>query len=201
MAVKGLINIRELRHLRRVSRLEFGVAIIALVGVLLLGILKGVIVAAVASILLLLQRVAHPHVAFLGRIPGTRRYSDLARHQSNEPIPRVLAFRVESGIVYFNAENVFRAVLDRVAAAGKSLRLVVCDLSTSPAVDLAGTKMFLDLQAELAKQDIILRLVEARASVRDLMRLEGAEERVGTINRFATLADVIEDFQKTEANG
>jgi high affinity sulfate transporter 1 len=201
MAIKGLINIREIRHLWRVSRLEFAVALIALVGVLLLGILKGVIVAAVASILLLLQRAAHPHVAFLGRIPGTRRFSDIARHQGNERIPGVLAFRVESGLVYFNVDHVLRVVLDRVVAEAKLLRLVVCDLSTSPNIDLAGAKMFLELQAELAKQQITLRLVEARASVRDLLRMEGAEERVGTINRFATLADVIEDFQKTEAHG
>ncbi len=200
MAIKGLINFREIARLWRVSRVEFTVALIALVGVLLLGILKGVIVAAVASILLLLQRVAHPHVAFLGRIPGTRRFSDLARHQGNEQIPGVLPFRVESGIVYFNVDHVLRVVLDRVEAAGKSLHLVVCDLSTSPAVDLAGAKMFLDLHAELAKRGVNLRLVEARASVRDLLRLEGAEERVGTINRFATIADVIEDFQKEEGH-
>jgi sulfate permease, SulP family len=198
MAVKSLINIRELGHLWRVSRLEFIVAVIALVSVLLLGILKGVIVAAIASILLLLQRAAHPHVAFLGRIPGTRRFSDISRHQSNQPILGVLAFRVESGIVYFNAEHVLRVVLERVGMEEKSLRLVVCDLSTSPNIDLAGARMFLDLQAELARREIILRLVEARASVRDLLRLEGAEERVGTINRFAMLADVIEDFQKAE---
>ncbi|HEX3445757.1 MAG TPA: sulfate permease [Chthoniobacterales bacterium] len=200
MAVKGLINIREIVHLWRVSRLEFTVAIIALVGVLLLGILKGVIVAAVASILLLLHRVAQPHVAFLGRIPGTRRFSDSARHHSNEQIPSVLAFRVEAGIVYFNVDHVLRVVLERVEAEGKPLRLVVCDLSTSPSIDLAGAKMLLNLQAELAKQDIILRLVEARASVRDLLRIEGAEERVGTINRFATLADVIDNFQTEEAH-
>jgi sulfate permease, SulP family len=198
MAVKGLINIRELGHLWRVSRLEFTVALIALVGVLVLGILKGVIVAAIASILLLLQRAAHPHVAFLGRIPGTRRFSDISRHQSNQPIPGVLAFRVESGIVYFNAEHVLRVVLERVGMEEKSLHLVVCDLSTSPTIDLAGARMFLDLQAELARREISLRLVEARASVRDLLRLEGAEERVGTINRFAMLADVIEDFQQAE---
>ena len=200
MAVKGLINIREIVHLWRVSRLEFMVAIIAFVGVLLLGILKGVIVAAVASILLLLQRVAHPHVAFLGRIPGTRRFSDSARHQSNEQIPGVLAFRVEAGLVYFNVDHVLRVVLERVEAAGKSLRLVVCDLSTSPSIDLAGAKMFLNLQAELAKRNIILRLVEARASVRDLLRIEGAEERVGAIDRLATLAGVIENFQKEETH-
>lgn len=198
MAVKSLINVRELGHLWRVSRLEFTVAVIALVSVLLLGILKGVIVAAIASILLLLQRAAHPHVAFLGRIPGTRRFSDISRHQSNQPILGVLAFRVESGIVYFNAEHVLRVVLERVGMEEKSLRLVVCDLSTSPNIDLAGARMFLDLQAELARREIILRLVEARASVRDLLRLEGTEERVGTINRFAMLADVIEDFQQAE---
>jgi sulfate permease, SulP family len=58
----------------------------------------------------------------------------------------------------------------------------------------------LNLQAELAKRGITLRLVEARASVRDLLRIEGAEERVGTINRFATVADVIENFQREEAH-
>jgi len=200
MAVKGLINIREIGHLWRVSRLEFIVAIIAFVGVLLLGILKGVIVAAVASILLLLQRVAHPHVAFLGRIPGTRRFSDSARHHSNEQIPGVLAFRVEAGLVYFNVDHVLRVVLERIEVAEKSLRLVVCDLSTSPSIDLAGAKMFLQLQAELAKRGVILRLVEARASVRDLLRIEGAEERVGAIDRLATLADVIDNFQKEETH-
>jgi sulfate permease, SulP family len=200
MAVKGLINIREIGHLWRVSRVEFIVAIVALVGVLLLGILKGVIVAAVASMLLLLHRVAQPHVAFLGRIPGTRRFSDSARHQSNEQVPGVLAFRVEAGLVYFNVDHVLRVVLERVQAAGNSLKLVVCDLSTSPSIDLAGAKMLLNLQAELAKRRIVLRLVEARASVRDLLRIEGAEDRVGTIDRLATVADVIESFQKEEAH-
>jgi high affinity sulfate transporter 1 len=175
MAVIGLIKVQELRHLWRVSKLEFAVAAVALVGVLLFGVLKGVVVAAIASILLLIQQVARSHVAFLGRIPGTRRFSDLARHQDNERIPGVLAFRVESGIFYFNVDHVFRVVLDRVEAEVRTLRLVVCDLSTSPAVDLAGARMILDLHTELAKRGIILRLVEAHASVRDLLRMEGAE--------------------------
>jgi hypothetical protein len=59
--------------------------------------------------------------------------------------------------------------------------------------------MFLELHAGLAKQGIILRLVEAHASVRDLLRLEGAEDRVGRIDRFESVADVIEHFQKEGA--
>jgi sulfate permease, SulP family len=199
MAVKGLINFREIGHLWRVSRLEFTVAAVAFIGVLLFGILKGVLIAAVASILLLLHRAARPHVAFLGRIPGTRRFSDLARHQDNERIPGIVPFRVESPILYFNVEHILRAVLDRVEAEGKSIRLVICDLSTSPAIDLAGAKMLLELHTELAKLGKTLRLVEAHASVRDLLRIEGAEDRVGRIDRFETVADVIEHFQKEGA--
>ena len=183
----------------RVSRLEFTVAAVAFIGVLLFGILKGVLIAAVASILLLLHRAARPHVAFLGRIPGTRRFSDLARHQDNERIPGIVPFRVESPILYFNVEHILRAVLDRVEAEGKSIRLVICDLSTSPAIDLAGAKMLLELHTELAKLGKTLRLVEAHASVRDLLRIEGAEDRVGRIDRFETVADVIEHFQKEGA--
>ena len=199
MAVKGLIKFREIGHLWQVSRLEFTVAAVALIGVLLFGILNGVVIAAVVSILLLLHHAARPHVAFLGRIPGTLRFTDLARHQDNEQIPGVLAFRVESPILYFNVDHVFRVVLDRVEAEGQSLRLVVCDLSTSPTVDLAGAKMFLDLHTELAKRQMFLRLVEAHASVRDLLRIEGAEDRVGRIDRFETVDDVIEHFRKEGA--
>ena len=196
MAIKGLINFREMVHLWRISRLEFTVAAIALIGVLLLGILKGVLLAAIVSILLLLQRVAHPHVAFLGRIPGTRRFSDLARHQTNEQIPGIIVFRVESGIVYFNVDHILRVVLERADIEAESLRLVVCDLSTSPAVDLAGVNMLFELESVLIKRNIRLHLVEARASVRDLLRLEGAGDRLGRIDRSQMVADVIEQYQK-----
>ena len=89
---------------------------VALVGVLLLGILKGVLVAAVASLLMLLAGAARPHVAFLGRIPGTRRYSDLERHPDNEPTPGIMIFRVESSLLYFNVDHVRHAVSNRSRA-------------------------------------------------------------------------------------
>ena len=85
VAVKGLVNIGEMKRLWRVSRYEFVVSMIAFVAVLLLGILNGVIVAVLASLLLLIRRVAQPHVAFLGRIPGTRKFSDIERNPDNTP--------------------------------------------------------------------------------------------------------------------
>jgi MFS superfamily sulfate permease-like transporter len=199
MAVTGLLKVKELRHLWQVHRNEFLVAMVALLGVLWAGLLKGVLIGATISLVLLIRRVSSPHVAFLGRIPGARRYSDLRRHTDNEPIPGVLAFRVESSIVYFNSEYVFDAVLARLDAAHQPIRLVICDLSTSPNIDMAGARMFLALHAELAKRGIAFGLVEARSAVRDMLRVEGVEKKAGRIDRFTTLADAIEDFQKGAA--
>ncbi len=192
VAVSGLIKVREILRLRRVSRLEFRVAMVALLAVLVLGILKGILLAAVASVLLLLHKTSRPHVAFLGRIPGTRRFSDRERNPENEPVPGALLFRVESSLLYFNVEHVEAAVLERVRAEGAALRLVVGDLSASPYVDLAGARMLEGLHEELAKRRIELRLVEARSGVRDLLRAEGLDEKVGRIDRFESVADVVE---------
>jgi len=193
MAVTSLFKISELRRLWNCHRTEFLVAMGALLGVLSQGLLRGVLVGVILSLLLLIRRASSPHVAFLGRIPGTHRFSDLDRHPNNEHIPRILAFRVESGIFYFNAEHVFDAVLARIDIEPEQPKLVVGDLSTSPVVDVAGARMFVTLYEELHRRGIPLSLVEARSSVRDMLRLEGIEEKVGRIDRFRSLADVIED--------
>jgi MFS superfamily sulfate permease-like transporter len=200
MAVASLVKVKVLKRLWRLHRGEFLVAAAALLGVLGTGLLKGVLIGAIISLVLLIRRASSPHVAFLGRIPGTRRYSDLSRHADNEPVPAVLPFRVESGIVYFNAEHVFDTVLARIDASSETIRLAICDLSTSPGIDIAGARMLLNLYAELARRGIAFRLVEARSSVRDMLRVEGVEEKVGRIDRFTSLAEAIEDFQKQPQN-
>ena len=114
-AVAGLLDFPALMRMWRVSRIDFYVAMIALGGVLLLGILQGILLAALASIVMLLGRVSHPHVAFLGRIPGTNRYSDITRHPENELLPGVVAFRPEASLIYVNADAVLEAVLKRAS--------------------------------------------------------------------------------------
>jgi len=196
VAVLGLVDLKEFRHLFQVSRLDFTAAMVALAGVLLLGILDGVIFAVVASLVMLLQRTSTPHVAFLGRIPGTNRYSDLARHPDNEPIPGVLAFRVEATLLYFNVDHVLRDVLQRVRDTPTGLRLVICDLSNSPYVDLAGARLLARLHDELKAMNIELLVVEAHATERDILRAEGLEKLVGPIDRHISLADAIADLKK-----
>jgi MFS superfamily sulfate permease-like transporter len=176
----------------RVSRLDFYAAAVALIGVLLLGILHGILLASVASVLLLLARASQPHVAFLGRIPGTNSYSDLARHPENETLAGVIAFRPEASLLYINADAVKQSVLERLGAAGVSdIRLMVCDLSASPYLDLAGSRMLHELYSELAARGIALRIVGARGRVRDLLRADGMDQKVGGLDRIVTLEGLI----------
>jgi sulfate permease, SulP family len=195
VAVKGLVNVGEMRRLWHVNRYEFVVAMIAFAAVLLLGILKGVVVAVLATLVLLLRRTANPHVAMLGRIPGTRLFSDMERNPDNTPVPGAFIFRVNASLLYFNVETVRAAVRQRIRAASSPLKLAVCDLSTSPYVDLAGARMLAKLHQELGDAGIRLRLVAAHAAARDLLRAEGLEESVGYFGRRINVADIVDEFE------
>ncbi len=87
------------------------------------------------------------------------------------------------------------AVWQGIRAAAEPLTLVVCDLSASPFVDLAGARMLAKLHEELGAAGIRLRLVAAHAAVRDILRAEGLEESVGYFGRRITVADGIDEFQ------
>jgi SulP family sulfate permease len=197
MAVTGLFKLAALQRLWRAHKGEFWIAIVAIAGVLGSGILRGVMIGAAISLVLLLRRAARPHVAFLGRIPGLPRFSDLARHPDNERVPGALLFRTESALIYFNVDHVREQVLARLRAEPAPVRLVVCDLSTSPSVDLAGAEMLNELYDELAREQVRFEVVEAHANVRDMLRLEGLEEKLGRhISRRASLAQVVDEFTR-----
>jgi sulfate permease, SulP family len=191
-AILGLFDLPAVFHMWRVSRLDFYAATTAIAGVLLLGILQGILLAALVSVLLLLARSSRVHVAFLGRVPGANTYSDLARHPENEVLRGVIAFRPEASVIYVNAEAVLESVLMRIRAAdARDVHMVVCDLSAAPFVDLAGARMLHELHRELINRGAALRIVGAHGSVRDLLRADGIEQKVGQINRAVTLVSLL----------
>lgn len=194
VAVTGLFNIASLRHLRNTNLLEYTVAAATLLGVLCAGLLQGVLIGAIISLVLLIRRASRPHVAVLGRIPGTSRFSDLGRHPDNEPIPAAMLFRPEASLIYFNVEHVCDTIRERLADKETPPELVVIDLSAAPTVDMQSAHALADLADELRVDNMRLRVVEARSSVRDQLREEGVDERLGGVNRFASVAETIHDF-------
>jgi MFS superfamily sulfate permease-like transporter len=155
------------------------------------------LIGAVISLVQLLRAASRPHVALLGRIPGTRRFSDRERNSDNELIPGALIFRPESGLVYFNVDHVCEVIQQRVRAESTPPGLVVLDLSAAPRVDLQSAHALAAMAAEITAKGIRFQAVEARSSVRDRLRSEGIEGKFGNVNRFTTVADAVENFQQT----
>lgn len=194
VAVAGLFKVSTLKQLWLDDRAEFVAAIAAFLGVLGSGLLRGVLIGAVISLGQLLRAASHPHVAVLGRIPGTRRFSDHQRHPDNELVPGALIFRPESGLVYFNVDDVCETILRRVRAEPTPPGLVVLDLSAAPRVDLQSAHALAGLAHEITAGGICFRAVEARSSVRDRLRKEGMDEDLGGVNRLSCVADALDEY-------
>jgi MFS superfamily sulfate permease-like transporter len=153
-------------------------------------------IGAIISLVELLRRASRPHVAFLGRIPGTRRFSDRERHPDNELLPGILIFRPESNLIYFNVDHVRDTIADRVKAEATLPKLVIVDLSAAPYVDLQSAHTLACLADELTAAGIGVHVVEARSAVRERLRGEGLDARLGGIDRFTSVADVVDEINK-----
>ncbi len=198
-AVSGLIKIKELKQVYQLSKLEFAVAMVAFISVLLFGILTGVLLAVLTSLLLLIRRISYPHVALLGRIGNSIHYSDMERHADNILIDGIIILRIESSILYFNEENALQKINYNIENYGGNLKLVIIDLSASPFIDVAGSKMLLQLSNQLKKKGISLKVVEALSNVRDIMRKQGMEEVIGHISRMVSIDDAVHEFETSKS--
>lgn len=191
VAVTELFNIGALNRMWHFSRGEFAVAITALLGVLGSGLLMGVLIGAVLSILLLLHRAMQPHTTELGRVPGTDYFADRIRHPKNERIPGVFIFRSDGGIFYFNAEHVSDRFLELLGQREDAIKLAIYFLGTVPMLDMAGVEFLTELRETLRTRGIELRLAEARSGVRDALRRGGFEQHYGPIEPDQTVAIVL----------
>jgi sulfate permease, SulP family len=191
VAVAGLFKVATLKQLWKSDRREFVVAMAALLGVLTSGLLRGVLIGAALSIMQLLRVASRPHVALLGRIPNTQRFSDRQRHPDNELLPGILIFRPEAGLVYFNIDYVAEKILAGVNAETALPRLVVLDLSAAPRVDLQSAHSLAAMADEITAKGIQFSVVEARSSVRERLRREGLDTKLGGVNHLSSVAEAV----------
>jgi len=191
VAVAGLFKLEDLKKLWRFDRGEFLIAAAALAGVLGSRLLRGVLIGAAISLVLLLRRASAPHVAELGRIPGTDHFGNIAPNPENERIPGVIAFRPDAAILYFNCEYLHDRFIEMLDQRDASPALAIWSLSTVAAVDLAGAEMLMHLRDELQRRGVALHLADARGPVRDNLRAANLEAHFGPIEANASITAIV----------
>jgi sulfate permease, SulP family len=171
------------------ARPDFIAAIAAMVGVLVFDTLPGLFIGIAMSLLLLLYRAAHPHVAVLGKVPATRdQYGDIERHPENPQVPGVVIVRVEGGLFFADAEAVNRSI--RAHAARNDIRAVVLDAETVPFIDVTAARMLGQLAADLKRQGIQFVIARDVGQVRDVLRRADVGEL--PVGVYPTVQDAVE---------
>ena len=194
VAVGGLIQVSVLKRLWRFDRREFMVAALVVLSVLASGILRGVMIGVVVSLLLLLKRTSRPRLVELGRVPGSHIFADRERHPENLPEPDVLVLRLEGALIYFNARHVHDRLLDALAARPET-RLVVLYLGMTPHVDLAGCEVLEELSHDLHQRGVTLRLAEVHGAIRDVLRRGEHARDLGPIEANQIVVTVIDAWR------
>jgi SulP family sulfate permease len=178
-AVIELVDIGALQELRRAytTRLSkiYGVAarpdliaaLAAMFGVLIFDTLPGLFIGVGVSLLLLVYRASRPHVAVLGRVPGTDKFVDIERYADGQAVPGVVVLRPETGLFFANAEAVRDRVRAEVIRSGASA--VVLDAETMPFIDLSAIRVLDGLADDLERDGVQFAIARDVGQVRDLM--------------------------------
>jgi high affinity sulfate transporter 1 len=174
----GMIDIVELRRLKRVARVDFGIAIAAATGALLSGVLFGVIIGIVLSLAWLIYVATTPTVPALGRKAGSQVFRDYSEHPQDELDPRVAVLRLDAGLFFATTE----ALEDRVRAlfpdASGELAAVVIDLEGTNFIDSQGSDKLKELDDFCHQQGCELHLARVRSEVKRTLVSDGGEDWV-----------------------
>ena len=176
--VFGMIDIPELRRLYRVTRVDFWIAIAAIVAVLSAGVLAGVLIGVMLSLAWLIYVATQPPIPLLGREPGTQVFRDLSEHPDDETFEDIAVLRFDGGLFFATAEaleNRIRSVVDGEAP----VRTVVLDLEGVNFVDSQGSAKLAEIHEFLAVEGIELRLARLKPQILAVLRADGVLDQIG----------------------
>ena len=176
--VMGMIDLPEMRRLRRVQRFDFWVAVAAIAGTLLFGVLAGVLIGILLSLLWLISVATRPHIPELGREPDTQVFRDVAENPDDETYPQVRVVRLDGGLFFATSE----ALEDRIRGIvqdSTSLTCIVLDCEGINFVDSQGTAKLTEILQLTSQAGLTLRLARLKPDVRATLERDDLIERIG----------------------
>ncbi|WP_434119777.1 SulP family inorganic anion transporter [Pseudomonas fortuita] len=176
MAGWGLIDIKSLGSIRRLSRFEFWLCLLTTVGVLGLGVLPGIVFAVTLAILRLLYSIYQPTDAVLGWLPGTEGQVDIRKFKDARTVPGLVVYRFDDAILFFNADYFKMRLLEAVQSQDQP-KAVLFDAEAVTNIDVSGIAALREVRDTLAAQGIFFAIARARGTfLRMLVRSGMARE-------------------------
>ena len=166
----GLFDLTGLRDLARMSWREGLLSLMTTLGVLVLGVLPGVMLAVALSLAWLLMVASRPKDAVLGRVPGLPGFHSVADYPSARTVPGLLVFRFEAALVFFNVDYFGERLRAAIQAARTPVEWVILDASPVNWIDATAVQRLDELRRELAAQDIMFGIARARLSLNRAFR-------------------------------
>ncbi|CAI3808744.1 putative sulfate transporter [Pseudomonas sp. MM221] len=176
MAGWGLIDIKSLGRIRRLSRFEFWLCLLTTVGVLGLGVLPGIVFAVTLAILRLLYSIYQPTDAVLGWLPGTEGQVDIRKYKDARTVPGLVVYRFDDAILFFNADYFKMRLLEAVQSQDQP-KAMLFDAEAVTNIDVSGIAALREVRDTLAAQGIFFAIARARGTfLRMLVRSGMARE-------------------------
>lgn len=191
----GLFDVRGLRELTAMSRREGLLSLATTLGVLVLGVLQGVVVAIVLSLFWLIAVAMRPGDAVLGELPELRGFHSLADYPEARIRPGLLLYRFNADIVFFNADYFCARLRAAIGASSTPVRWVVVDLSPVSLVDATALQRFDELRQDLAAQGIALAVAHAKRQLGRTFERRWLAEHLGRTRMFPTLRSAVRAFE------
>ena len=161
----GLFDFRELRNMYKISHRELLLSVGTTLGVLILGVLPGVLLAVALSLFWLLTVVSRPNDGVLGRVKGIKGFHNIKDFPETATIPGLILYRFDANLVFFNADYFRERVRATIAAAKTPVEWVVVDASSINVIDITAYQKFDELREELAAQGIVLATARVKKSL------------------------------------
>jgi MFS superfamily sulfate permease-like transporter len=190
-----------LRDLLVRSRWEFTIAVIVVAGELTLGVLQGIALGVVLSLLWLIYRTSHPHGAVLGQVPGTEAYRNVERHPEALTFPGLLIWRPGGDLFFASIGHLGDELKAALAASRPPAGHVLLHAESVNLIDSTACDALLNSIQELRRQGITFAFARVRDHVRERMRLGGIENVVGSANFHERVTDGVRAWQQQEAPG
>jgi SulP family sulfate permease len=193
----GLVNPVDFLTIRNVRRVEFRWAVVALIGVVLLGSLNGILVAVVASLLALIYHSNHPLVYVLARKSGTNVFRPLsAENSDDETFPGLLIVRTEGRIHFANAQRVGDKMWPLIHRAKP--KVVLLDCSAIPDIEYTALRMLTDAEEKLRQSGITLWLAALNPEALDVIRRTPLEKVLGRSRMFFNVEQAVAAWREAE---